>query len=105
MTDECRGRRYPRFVRLVATSETLTHVVDHGGALFVWPKGSRCCGGRTYVLEAATAAPDRVFQQISVERGIEVWATPGLPEPQELHLELGCRGALRAFWNGQAWIG
>jgi hypothetical protein len=93
------------FVRLVATSETVTHIVKRGGAVYVWPKGSRCCSGRTYVLEAATAPPERVFQQIHAEHGIEVWATPGLAAPAELHLELSRRGALRAFWDGQAWIG
>lgn len=92
-------------MRLVATSETLRHVVECGGAVYVWPKGSRCCGGMTYVLEAALVPADRVFCEIHSEQGVVVWATPGLAEPAELHLELSRRGVLRAFWNGQGWIG
>lgn len=93
------------FVFLVATSETLGRIRDQGGAVYVWPKGSRCCGGSTYVLEAATMPPDRVFRQVHSEQGVEVWATPGFPAPGELHLELSRGGMLRAFWNGQGWIG
>jgi hypothetical protein len=37
--------------------------------------------------------------------GFQVFATLGLVEPDELHLELGRNGKLRAYWNGQAWIG
>jgi hypothetical protein len=92
-------------VRLVATSETVNHIVESGGTVYVWPKRSRCCGGWSYVLDAATLPPDRVFEPIHAEEGIEVWATPGLVAPTELHLELGRRGALRAFWNGQASVG
>ena len=37
--------------------------------------------------------------------GVAVWATPGLAEPDELHLDLGRRGTVKAYWNGQSWIG
>jgi hypothetical protein len=92
-------------VRLVATPETVDHVIGHGGAVYVWPKAMRCCGGRTFTLEASTEQPDRVFEQIHAEQGVEVWATPGLISPTELELQVGRRGALRAFWNCQNWIG
>jgi hypothetical protein len=92
-------------VRLVATSKTTAHVLGHGGAVYVWPKASRCCGGRAYTLEAATDPPNGAFHPIGSGRGIEVWGTQGLPVPTELHLELNRRGALRAFWDGQGWIG
>jgi hypothetical protein len=75
------------------------------GRCYLWPKGSRCCNGRTYLLEAAITPPDRLFQQIHADHGTRVWATPGLIAPAELHLQLSRQGALRAFWNGQAWIG
>lgn len=92
-------------VQLVAEQRTLQRVADSGGDLYVWPRGYRCCGGRRYVLEAATQPPDKAFRRVHEEGGISVWATPGLAEPDEIHVELGRRGTLRAFWNGQSWIG
>ena len=57
------------------------------------------------MLESATEPPDRDFELVHAAGGFQVFATPGLVEPDELHLELGRRGKLRAYWNGQAWIG
>lgn len=73
--------------------------------MYVWPKGIRCCRGRTFVLESATDRPDRDFELVHAADGFQVFSTPGLVEPEELHLELGRGGKLRAYWNGQAWIG
>jgi len=92
-------------VRLVAEQLALQHVADRGGAVYLWPRGFRCCAGRSYVLEASTRPPDRAFHLVLEERGISVWTTPGLVEPEEIHLDVDRRGQLRAFWNGQAWIG
>jgi hypothetical protein len=92
-------------VRLVAGQQALQHVAARGGTLYLWPRGIRCCAGRSYVLEASTAAPDRHFLRLHEEHGISVWAPPGLAEPDEVHVELDRRGNVRAFWNGQAWIG
>lgn len=92
-------------MRLVADQLTLQHVADRGGELYVWPRGFRCCAGRSYVLEASTRPPDQECRRMHEEQGVVVWTTPGLVEPEELHLELDRRGQLRAFWNGQAWIG
>jgi len=57
------------------------------------------------VLEAATERPDRELALVHAADGFQVFATPGLVEPDELHLELGRRGKLNAYWNGQGWIG
>jgi hypothetical protein len=92
-------------VRLVATAEALDKVAANGGAVYLWAKETRCCAGRTSVLEIATEPGMRVFEQIHSEERLEVWATKGLLPPSELHLDVSRRGALRAFWNGQAWIG
>lgn len=92
-------------MKLVAEPRVLRHVADSGGDLYVWPRGYRCCGGRRYTLEAATTAPDKAFRRVHEQAGISIWATPGLAEPEEIHLELGRRGAMRAYWNGQSWIG
>ena len=45
------------------------------------------------------------IEQIHTEQDLAIWAMKGLAAPAELHLDLSRRGALRAFWNGQAWIG
>jgi hypothetical protein len=92
-------------VRIVATPEALNHVAGKGGSVYLWAKERRCCGKRTSVLEVATEPGARVFEQITTEQDLAIWATKGLLVPPELHLDLSRRGALRAFWNGQAWIG
>jgi hypothetical protein len=92
-------------VRLVADPIVREHIDERGGAIYVWPRRYGCCRGRTHVLEAGTEAPDRDFELVHAADGFQVFAPPGLLEPEELHLELSRRGTLRAFWNGQAWIG
>jgi hypothetical protein len=92
-------------LRVVATPDALTHVARSGGAVYLWAKDTRCCGKRTSTLEVATEPGGRVFEQIHTERDVAIWATNGLRAPAELHLDLSRQGALRAFWNGQAWIG
>ena len=92
-------------MKLVVGPAVRDHIDAHGGAVYVWPESVGCCRGRTYVLEAATEAPDRAFELVHAADGFQVFTTPGLAEPDELHLELSRRGRLRAFWNGQSWIG
>jgi hypothetical protein len=89
----------------VVQSKARDLIDEQGGAVYVWAKGTRCCRGRTYTLECATERPDREFELVHAADGYRVFATPGLREPSELHLELDRRGRLGAFWNGQAWIG
>jgi hypothetical protein len=92
-------------VRLVAEPTVRDHIEEHGGAVFVWPHRYRCCRSSTWVLEAGTDRPDREFELVHAAGGFQLYATPGLVEPDELHLELDRRGKLRAYWNGQGWIG
>jgi hypothetical protein len=92
-------------LRVVAAPEALTHIARSGGSVYLWAKETRCCGQRTSVLEVATEPGGRDFEQIYTQQGLAIWATRGLLAPTELHLDLSRRGALRAFWNGQAWIG
>ncbi len=94
-----------RDVRLVADPQTLQQIADSGGDVYLWAHGTRCCAGYTYDLRAATQPPEREFRRVHEEAGISVWAPPGLAEPEEVHLEVSRRGKLRAYWNGQAWIG
>ena len=81
------------------------HIDEHGGAVYIWAERRGCCRGRTFVLESATERPDREFEVVHAADGFRVYATPGLVQPDELHLELSRRGRLSAYWNGQSWIG
>ena len=57
------------------------------------------------MLEAALRPPEGDFELVHAVDGVRVYATRGLAQPDELHLELDRKGRLRAFWNGQGWIG
>jgi hypothetical protein len=57
------------------------------------------------VLEASLDAPEGDFELVYAVDGFRVYTTPGLATPDELHLDLDPRGRVRAFWNGQGWIG
>jgi hypothetical protein len=91
--------------RVVATPEALHHVAGKGGAVYLWAKETRCCGKRTAVLQVSTDPGEQDFERLHTQEDLTVWATKGLLAPTQLHLDLSRRGALRAFWNGQAWIG
>jgi hypothetical protein len=91
-------------VRVVAEADTRRLLRDRG-AVFVWPRAVRCCGGRQWLLEASTERPDQEFELVHAADGFQVYASCGLAEPDELHLELSRRGDLRAYWNGLGWIG
>ena len=91
-------------MQVVARTDTLDALRERG-AVYVWPRAFGCCKGRQWVLEASTEPPDREVELVHALDGFAVYATPGLLEPDELHLELDRRGRIRAFWNGQGWIG
>ena len=55
-------------------------IQERGGALYVWPRKARCCGG-TVQLDASTERPDEAFRRVNVPSG-----------------------RIRAFWDGLAWI-
>jgi hypothetical protein len=93
-------------VKLVAQPEVREHVEAQGGAVYIWAKVAGCCHGRSFSLESATEPPPaREFELVHAADGFRVFATPGLRQPDELHLEVTRRGKLRAYWDGQAWIG
>ena len=85
--------------------EARAHIEERGGAIYLWARRTGCCRGRTFVLESAAQPADRPFELVHAADGFQVFATPGLVQPDELHLEVTRRGKLRAFWNGQGWIG
>lgn len=73
-----------------------------GGALYVWPRKARCCGG-TITLEAATEPPGKVFRLFETA-GIDLFIPIGMMPPETLHVEISRRGRVHAFWNGLAWV-
>lgn len=91
-------------MRVVARPEALA-LLREKGAVYVWPRALRCCAGRQYVLEAAVDRPGGAFELVHAADGLRVYAWPGLVEPDELHLDVDRKGRVRAFWNGQGWIG
>jgi hypothetical protein len=92
-------------VKLVVEPGVREHIDSRGGSVYVWSRSTRCCRGRTFVLETATERPDRDFELVHAADGFKVFTTPGLVPPDELHFELSRRGRLQTYWNGQAWIG
>jgi hypothetical protein len=91
-------------VELVAAAVVREFIQERGGAMYVWPRAVGCCRNRAHVLEASTEPTARDFELVHASDGFQVYASVGLVEPRELHVEVQ-RGRLRAFWNGQAWIG
>jgi hypothetical protein len=92
-------------MRLVVQPEARDHIDSHGGTIYLWARATGCCRGRTLLLESATEPPDRTVELVHAADGFQIFATPGLAQPEELHLEVTRRGKLQAFWNGQGWIG
>jgi hypothetical protein len=88
---------------IVADDAVIAAIRGRGGALYVWPRKARCCGG-TVTLEAATERPDREFRQLEAGR-IDLFLSDGMTPPGSLHVEIDRRGRVRAFWNGLAWVG
>jgi hypothetical protein len=91
-------------VRIVAGAGTRA-LLQERGVVYVAPRALRCCKGRQYVLDAELDRPDGEFELAHAADGFQVWTTPGLRLPDELHLELDRKGRVQAFWNGQGWIG
>lgn len=92
-------------MKIVAAPGVRNYVETHGGSVYVWPHTTRCCRVRTITLEADTTPPEGEFELVHAADGFRLFAVPGFIEPDELELELGRRGKLRAYWNGQAWVG
>ena len=92
-------------MKLVVQPAAREHIDERGGAIYLWAKRSGCCRWPVFLLESATEPPAREFELVHAADGFRVFAAPGLVEPDELHVELERRHRLRAYWNGQGWIG
>lgn len=87
---------------LVTSTGVIEEIRKRGGALYVWPRKARCCGG-TVTLEAATEPPEKVFRLVETV-GIDLFVPIGMVPPETLHVEISHRGRVHAFWNGLAWV-
>jgi hypothetical protein len=93
-------------MRVVAQPDVREHIDARGGAVFVWSRLAGCCRIRTFVLESSTQPPERrEFELVHAADGFQVFTTPGLVQPDELHFEVDRADRLHAYWNGQGWIG
>ncbi len=89
-------------MEVVAEPRVIDEIRLRGGAVYVWPRKLRCCGG-TIVLDAATDPGDKEFR-LEVDGPVRVFVTVGMAVPDTLHLEIDRRSRVRAFWDGLAWI-
>ena len=90
-------------MELVASDNAIRHVQSRGGAVYVWARKARCCGGAV-TLEASTEPRRGTAFRRSLAGDVDIYLTAGMPDPTSLHLELSRSGRLRAFWDGLAWV-
>ena len=97
-------------MRVSATPEATSFIVQRGGRLFVWATDHRCCrGGRFTVLDADTVPPAKPrpsFARVEAV-GFTVFLWPGPRSiPEELVVEMRGRRRRRveAFWNGCVYV-
>ena len=88
-------------MKIVAEDSVVEEIRRRGGAVYVWPN-KNCCSG-IFTLDASLVAPERDVSLVANEP-LQVFAPPGMRLPRELHLELGRKSRVRAYWDGLAWI-
>lgn len=88
-------------MRIVADESVVEEIRARGGVVYVWPRKD-CCSG-TFSLDASLMPPARDVSLV-VSEPLRVFAPPGMRLPRELHLELGRRSRVRAYWDGLGWI-
>ncbi len=91
-------------MRVVASDEARELIAERGGRLYVSIRAARCCGGaRTLTATTDVAVPD-AYRRVGGD-GFDVLVPRVLSRlPDELHVELGRRRRLEAYWNGCAWV-
>jgi hypothetical protein len=83
-------------MQLETSQETIRHLQELGGAVFVWPGKARCCGGAV-TLDASTTRPKAsAFRRLQT-RGIELHLAAGMSDPDSHHLELSRKGPCAGF--------
>jgi hypothetical protein len=90
-----------RQMKIVADDSVVEEIRRRGGAVYVWPRKDCCSGSLT--LDASLLPTGRDVRLVADDR-LKVFAPPGMRLPRELHLELGRKSRVRAFWDGLGWI-
>lgn len=95
-------------MRIVATPEVRSHVLEHGGLLFVrMRKGMGVHAGGIASLETSTEPPADALEWRRFEaRGLLVFVPRAMRLPRTLHLRLKGRFRRRvaALWNGCVYV-
>jgi hypothetical protein len=88
--------------------EARSRIQAFGGTLFVWVTVHGCCSGAVRVLETSGMRPEKGavrFEPIDAD-GVTVQIDTRVRlSLHTLVIEPGRRGTVKAFWNGQAWVG
>jgi hypothetical protein len=95
-------------MRILATPEARSRIVDAGGLLFVKLSRLASVRGRIRTLEVTTEPPDDALEYQRFEtKGFVLFLEPGLRPPRELHVDVvgRIRRRVAAFWNGCAFAG
>jgi hypothetical protein len=89
-------------MRIFATPEARTLILDKGGLLFVWAT----TGVVRFLRTSTEPPPDALAWQRIECKGVLVFLPPRHRLPRELHLEVGgrLRRRIDAFWNGCAYV-
>jgi hypothetical protein len=94
-------------MRIKATPEARSLIVERGGLLFV--RLSRVVsvrGAMRHLLVSTEPPPDALDYQRFETRGFLLFLQPGIRPPRELHVEVvgRIRRRVAAFWNGCAFV-
>ena len=92
-------------MRILATPEARSMIVDAGGLLFVRLSRLASVRGRIRTLEVTTEPPEDALEYQRFEtKGFLLFLQPGLRAPREIHVSTvgWIRRRVAAFWNGCA---
>ena len=95
-------------MRILATPEARSMIVDAGGLLFVRLSRLASVRGRIRTLEVTTEPPEDALEYQRFEtKGFLLFLQPGLRAPREIHVATvgWIRRRVAAFWNGCAFVG
>jgi len=92
---------------LTVSDQAADFIESRGGRLYVWIRKSRCCGGFSHTLGAATEPPAELgFRREEGCADFALFVPESLSRmPDELHVELHrFPRRVAAYWNGCAWV-
>ena len=95
------------YMRILATPEARSLIVDAGGLLFVRLSRLASVRGRIRTLQVTTEPPEDALDYQRFEtKGFLLFLQPGLRPPREIHVNVigWVRRRVAAFWNGCAFV-